>query len=51
MADWEGIQRFGELQERIFSEKLKSTARIAGDESSWTRKWNRIFGHRRWSLT
>ncbi|MFP3041616.1 IS4 family transposase [Treponema primitia] len=38
MADWEGIKRFGKLQARIYSEKLKGTARIAGDESSWTRK-------------
>jgi hypothetical protein len=38
MADWEGIERFGELQVKIHSEKLKGTARLAEDQSSWTRE-------------
>jgi hypothetical protein len=38
MADWEGIARFEKLQDRIHGEAIKGTARVAGDQRSWTRE-------------
>jgi IS4 transposase len=38
MADWEGIGRFENLQARIQGEGIKGAARMAGDQSSWSRE-------------
>jgi hypothetical protein len=37
MGEWEGIGRFGKLQDWIYSETIQGSARIAGDTGSWTR--------------
>ena len=38
MEQWEGPQRFGELQAGLAGEPVKAAARQPGDEGPWTRK-------------